>query len=205
MGRAEGRRHASAAVPGGDERTKTGETDDTMILGTTSCTWTVQFFARWVALRDAERDGGRLFPRLDLAGLDKIFREARSQLSLHKIVVTPHVAQHPGPSHDILHNLRIQRRGRWACAESCRRYEKSGRLLLQFAKIPAAVLHRAEQAQDSRRAQLISAIQTRLVSVLRTSTSNSGIKGALTSCRDTGGFPQDARPRERICVRAHCM
>lgn len=51
------------------ERTKTGETDDTIILGTRSRTWIVQVFGGWVALRDAENNGDQFFPNLDLAGL----------------------------------------------------------------------------------------------------------------------------------------
>ena len=56
--------------------------------------------------------------------------------------LAPHLIRHSGPSDDVLNKLASltagKKRGRWARDASVRRYEKSGRSLMQIARLPPA-------------------------------------------------------------------
>ena len=134
------------------EFTKTGQSDDTVILGTSDRRWIVTVFALWHA-KQVRAKADRVFPQLSLQSLEALFRKAHTQLCLNKLRVTPHVCRHSGPSHDVLNKIRsiseVQARGRWLSPKSCRRYEKSGRLLLQYARLDPRVARRAAIAETS--------------------------------------------------------
>ena len=66
-------------------------------------------------------------------------REAASALGAAALRVTPHCFRHGGASHDRAVRARtlpeIQRRGMWASPNSVRRYDKHGRIGLQWMQL----------------------------------------------------------------------
>ena len=117
------------------QRSKGKEYDDTVIIGDQP---SVQAGRRWVSqslalLAQKRKKHGKLFP-LTLPRYTILLRKASEHLGL-KLIITPHLARHGGPSSDYLQRFRdlveIKRRGRWKAQASVRRYEKSGRYLRQ--------------------------------------------------------------------------
>ena len=97
-----------------------------------------------VALRRRALRGGatRLFPQLSQARFLSLFKRAAEEAGLGQLQPTPHMLRHGGPSQDMLMQdiakVDVASRGRWACLQSCNRYEKRGRLVRQLAKLSAA-------------------------------------------------------------------
>ena len=134
------------------ERTKTGQSDDTVILGSPGREWVLTVLKLWHA-HQSSSGSEFVFPGLTLARYEKLFR-CHSKRLLHPIgFVTPHVVRHSAPSHDVFSGSRslaqVKRRGRWAHDNSVKRYEKSGRLLLQASRLPTDIARKARAAECS--------------------------------------------------------
>ena len=133
----------------GPKTTKTGERDDTVILGINKDRAFVAGLVEKLFVETKRRGGGPLFPNLTLAGYERALRAAGKGCG-YKFRVCPHMARHGGPSTDRLeevHTLEeIQKRGKWNCFGSVMRYEKHGRLLKVLGNLPAATIRRASDA-----------------------------------------------------------
>ena len=140
----------------GNLTTKTGQTDDTVMLGDLPG----RLWVRRVLERLADRD--ELFPALSLATYERHFREATRELGLTHLRITPHSIRHSGPSNDRLRQKRslasIKKRGRWGSDKSVTRYEKHARLLLQLMKTPAIIQSKAKKTTSSFPNDLLAAV-----------------------------------------------
>ena len=131
------------------KRTKTGQQDDTILMGTPGAGrgW-VPNLLNALRLR-ARRQGSRLF-HVDLPQLRALLHRHSHDLDLSQLNMTPHCLRHGGPSTDRLLNARslqdVQRRGRWLAMDSVRRYEKHGRLLRQLNRMNWSQLSAGDEA-----------------------------------------------------------
>ncbi|CAK0875914.1 unnamed protein product [Prorocentrum cordatum] len=136
------------------ETTKTGECDDTAVLNSPGRDWVGSVLEMWARRRSSSsRPEDLVFPNLSLAKYEALFRQYSRSVLGKTGHLTPHVARHSAPSHDVLTGARslsmVQKRGRWAHPKSVKRYEKSGRLLLQAARLPPELARRAAAAEAS--------------------------------------------------------
>ena len=126
--------------------TKTGQTDDTIMIGVPNRSWVMSV----VQSLHSKRITGPLFPRFSLAKYELYFRKAVKCLGLTALGLTPHVVRHSGPSADLLMRVRtldvVKKRGRWACDKSAARYGKEARLLQRAARLSASRQLRARKA-----------------------------------------------------------
>eukprot|EP00438_Fugacium_kawagutii_P020949 Skav211840 [mRNA] locus=scaffold305:781368:784860:+ [translate_table: standard] len=111
------------------ETTKTGKTDDSLILGDKAHNRKLADVMRlWMANTD-----DCLFPNLSLSQYEAWFKQACNELQYKSTCIMPHVVRHAGASNDHYHGRRnlveIQKRGRWMAKSSVARYEKSALLL----------------------------------------------------------------------------
>ena len=143
--------YAVIVCPSTEHRTtKTRTQDDTVVVGNQNPDR--QFVAKVVgALKTrARRPGTPLTPLDHQAYADFLFVLAKDT-GLGQLKLTPHSWRHGGPSTDYLAKAAsltdIQRRGRWQCAASVRRYEKQGKLLRQVALMSPDQLSAARSAQ----------------------------------------------------------
>ncbi len=114
------------------QRTKTGQTDDTVMIGDIPSTvWVSECFALYIANITDE-----LFPNTTLNKYERLMTLALKDLQYAAGTMTPHTLRHAGPSNDLFHERRdltaFQKRGRWKTKESVRRYEKSGLLVKRW-------------------------------------------------------------------------
>ena len=134
----------------GTRVTKTGEQDDTLLLGAAGRNYINGVVS---LLHKHTRPKQYLFGNLTLSRYEGLVRQACASLSYQTLKVTPHSFRHTGPSEDrlaeALSSFDIQSRGRWACAASVRRYEKHARLLRQLHKLSPAQLAHADKAHRS--------------------------------------------------------
>ncbi|CAK0861131.1 unnamed protein product, partial [Prorocentrum cordatum] len=120
--------------------TKAGEYDDTVTFGGIG---SAGISRRWVAklLRDLKATTPPTRPLFPFSHreFEVAFREAADAAGLQRLRLCPHSLRHGGASTDFALKHRslaeVQRRGRWKCAASVRRYEKAGRLTRQLAKL----------------------------------------------------------------------
>ena len=160
------RRHVTPPIQRGTSRTshwavtffpsdefrtsKTRQQDDTVLVGNVGST------RQWLGdivkalYHRARRPDQRLFP-ISLNTAERLMKEAAVAQGLVALGHLPHMLRHGGPSQDMLaqdiSKVDVASRGRWACLQSCNRYEKRGRLVRQLAKLSAAHLSRARVAQ----------------------------------------------------------
>lgn len=106
--------------------------DDAVLVGDRRNPWVADVLAQVIRIRGH----GKLFAHLSLAAYEGLVRKAAAEIEIALLYVSPHVVRHAGPSRDRLDRARsvaeIQRRGRWRCAHSMRRYEKEGKSLRQW-------------------------------------------------------------------------
>lgn len=131
------------------ETTKTGKTDDSLVLGDRSHNAQVgEVMKLW--LKQTEHF---LFPRLNLSQYESWFKKACDTLQYKCQCVLPHTVRHSGASNDKYHNRRslteIQKRGRWAAKSSVTRYEKAALLLSAWKQAPDA-RHKVIEARSQR-------------------------------------------------------
>ena len=117
--------------------TKTLQQDDTLIIADTSKerAWLTAVIRALV--HRATSDCSRLL-QLDPQAVARLMKISAHRLGLEPLALTPHSWRHGGASVDALAGVditTIQRRGRWQCISSVRRYEKHGKLLRQIHKL----------------------------------------------------------------------
>ena len=130
--------------------TKTMQQDDTLIVAETSKerAWLTAVIRALV--HRATSDGSRLL-QLDPQAVARLMKISANQLGLKPLALTPHSWRHGGASVDALAGVditTIQRRGRWQCISSVRRYEKHGKLLRQIHKLAPHHLQWASSAES---------------------------------------------------------
>ena len=122
------------------KRTKTGQQDDTILMGTPGAGrgWVPNLLNALRLRARRRRQGSRLF-RVDLAQLRALLHKHSHSVDLAQLNMTPHCLRHGGPRTDRLLNARslqdVQRRGRWLAMDSVRRHEKHGRFLCQLNRM----------------------------------------------------------------------
>ena len=112
--------------------TKTGMYDDSVLIADLGKPWLEKVMAALTDRARAKAGKGNcrslLFPRLDLASYERIFREARFHLDL-RVPFSPHVVRHSAASNDRFHGRRslqeVKKRGHWQADRSVARYEAS--------------------------------------------------------------------------------
>jgi hypothetical protein len=91
----------------------------------------------------------------------KVFATPQQKLGCTAFGVTPRVLRHSGPSNDILNNnitiAGVMARGRWSLGKNVRRYQKSGRLLLQAQRLNSILCAKVAAANRSFANQLVRA------------------------------------------------
>ena len=137
-GRRYGRFHALVIAPqDSGETTKTGQVDDSIIIGDDNHYQWLNSLLPLILHGKAKQD--RLFPQLTLAEYESWLVSVCRERGYGLGYITPHVMRHSGPSNDRFHqrlNLaQIQKRGRWSCKQSVVRYEKEALLLAAWDKV----------------------------------------------------------------------
>eukprot|EP00438_Fugacium_kawagutii_P008464 Skav230206 [mRNA] locus=scaffold2443:266117:270539:+ [translate_table: standard] len=112
--------------------TKTGKTDDSVLLGDLQHhAWLRDVLKFWMSRRK-----GPLFPNLTLNSYERWMRSANQQLGYSVECLKPHVIRHSAASNDRYHERRslqdVGKRGRWEAKASVSRYEKHALLLTQW-------------------------------------------------------------------------
>ena len=140
--------------------TKGGGQDDTVVIDSTCPTFITQVLRQ---LRRICPPGERIFDELTLTGYEHAVASAADDLGLSAFRVVPHTFRHTGPSNDFLQKRRsllaVQKRGRWKHLRGVTRYEKAGRVLRQWAKLPLARQDRARKAAARFPATLLRALR----------------------------------------------
>ena len=137
-GRKYDRYHALIIAPqASGETTKTGQVDDSVMLGNDNhYNWINDLLP--LVLR-GKQGQDRLFPQLSLAEYESWLASACQERGYGKGSITPHVMRHSGPSNDRFHGrldlAQIQKRGRWACKKGVLRYEKEALLLAAWDQV----------------------------------------------------------------------
>ncbi|CAK0888070.1 unnamed protein product, partial [Prorocentrum cordatum] len=98
------------------ETTKTGECDDTVVLNSPGRDWVGSVLEMWARRRSSSsRPEDLVFPNLSLAKYEALFRQYSRSVLGKTGHLTPHVARHSAPSHDVLTGARslsmVQKRG----------------------------------------------------------------------------------------------
>ena len=92
----------------------------------------------------AGRRGSEPLFRFSMARWRREIKKAGGALGAADLDLSLHALRHSGPSNDIATRCRtlaqVQKRGRWKCASTLQRYEKSGRLQVQLKKLPRATI-----------------------------------------------------------------
>ena len=119
------------------ETTKTGQTDDSVVLGDNDqYAWIGELMP--LLIKDKQADD-LLFPHTRLSDYEAWMRAACKQRGYAISFVTPHVLRHSGPSNNKYHKrsdlIHIQKRGRWQSKKSVMRYEKEAVLLGAWATV----------------------------------------------------------------------
>ena len=111
---------------------KVGEFDDAVVWDHSVLQWLTPFF------RDMTRREDACIWDFTYAQLVREFARTTAELGIRDLV--PYSLRHSGASHDALVKVRpllaIQKRGRWRCYKSVARYEKAGRVTVEFNKLP---------------------------------------------------------------------
>ena len=119
--------------------TKTGTYDDVVLADSKHRTFATQILRHISKM--AKQTDNLIFPELNLATYEQLFRDFSKVHHLKAAIFTPHVIRHSGPSFDVMHQHRdfatVQFRGRWASFISVSRYKKPVRLLLHASQLPA--------------------------------------------------------------------
>ena len=117
------------------QTTKTGESDDSILLGDKAHDrWVKEclrcFFELWSM---------NFFPDISLPSYESFCRQACEKLGYKCACVMPHIIRHSSASNDVYHGRRtlaeVQKRGRWAAKKSVSRYEKHAFLLAQWRQV----------------------------------------------------------------------
>ena len=122
---------------------KTRIFDDSISLDTPGREIVAHALAQLVSQRRAAGSNALLFD-FTHQQLGAWFAAALDWLGLRPWQFTLYACRHGGASEDFGRSLRpldaIQRRGRWACLQSVRRYQQHGRLHVVYARTPAPII-----------------------------------------------------------------
>ena len=144
-----------------NERTKTGQTDDSLLVADVAHAWLKDALALIYDKKAANTTP--IFPKWSLAQYDQAVASSVKALGLQKLGICPHVWRHSGASNDRQLRRRtlagVQKRGRWASAKSTARYEKEAMVLQQLKKMT--------QEQQATAKKISSSFGLRLVKALR--------------------------------------
>ena len=117
---------------------KTGACDSTVPLDLGRHAWIVRCLEFYLDHLDRAGDI-KLFGYTYAQFMD-LLKEAADSLSLGHLNITAHSFRHGGASHDRALNTRslleVQQRGQWRSTSSVLRYDKHGRLALEWQRIP---------------------------------------------------------------------
>lgn len=95
--------------------------------------------------------GDRLWP-FTMSQLSNEFRASVKACGLEQLRPTLYALRHGGASEDFLRRRRpldeIQRRGRWRCAASVRRYTKEAKMLSELHKVSPSILRYGEFIEE---------------------------------------------------------
>jgi hypothetical protein len=142
--------------------TKTGQTDDSVLVGDVAHEWLHDVLQLQVRGKTKNQ---KLFPNLNLRSYEGHLARVSKTMQL-PVYVSPHVVRHSGASNDRFHKrrslLQIQKRGRWASTKSMLRYEKEALLLAAWDHFE---LNRQKQLVAKARA-----FPQRLLKMMRSST-----------------------------------
>ena len=141
------------------QTTKTGKTDDSIVLGDKARNKQVNEVMRlWLLVC-----GDKLFPNLSLAQYETWCKKTCNTLRYKSNCIMPHVVRHAGASNDRYHNRRslqeIQKRGRWAAKSSVARYEKAALLLSAWKQADSARFKAIESRSQQFMKQLLSELR----------------------------------------------
>ena len=146
--------------------TKTGKYDDSVLVGDLGKPWLDRVLAALVAKarsRKSELKTSRslLFPRLDLAMYERLFRDARGALAL-QLPICPHIVRHSAASNDRFHHRRslaeVKKRGHWQADASVARYEKAALVLASLERLTAKQKKLAREAAAAFPKRLVKAL-----------------------------------------------
>ena len=146
-----------------DAVTKTGLTDDTVIVGEINKdrSWLNDLVKElyWIT---SPRE-----PVFTIAyrRFAELIASASSAAGLDSLALTPHTLRHGGASTDALADIdleKIQRRGRWMTNASTRRYEKKGRIMKQVSKLSDEQLTMSDESLSFLRKQLPQLLRRRI-------------------------------------------
>jgi hypothetical protein len=133
-----------------EKTTKTGNFDDSLLLGTVNPnrSWAASLAAQ--LKRNAEQAQRlSLFPNLNLHRYERCIREAGKRTGLGKLQLSPHLFRHGGPSVDIFEGRitldGVAKRGQWAGTLGVKRYEKHARLLKVLNSMSVSQREKAEK------------------------------------------------------------
>lgn len=161
---------------------KTGDFDNTVLLDLDRHKWLGRLL---VIRREICGKSGRVFP-MELDQLRQSFLRGAAAAGVIGLSPTLYGLRHGGASHDRAANerdlLAVQGRGHWRSTGTLRRYEKSGRLLIELDRLPSAVLLRLQRLEK----QGPDSFERRCARFLRStaaSGSSSTSSPALVGCR----------------------
>ena len=136
------------------ERTKTGTTDDSLMVGDVADRSWMSAVMSFLF----EQPEHQLFGHVNLSQYEKALRAASKKLGYTGDVLQPHILRHSGASNDRSHERRslphIQKRGRWAAKKSVLRYEKAALMQRQWKFAPKERLQQIQSAPKRLRSQL---------------------------------------------------
>lgn len=117
------------------QMTKTGKTDDSILLGDQSHNkWLKECLRLWMNQVTSE-----VFPDITLASFENFRKTTSRQLEYQTVCLLPHVIRHSAASNSFYRKRRqlpeIMKRGRWAAKASVARYEKAALLLRQWKQV----------------------------------------------------------------------
>ena len=154
------------------QTTKTGKSDDSILLGDHSQNrWIRECLRLW-----SQTKTDRLFPDITLNAYERWCQQSCDTLQYKSRCVMPHVVRHAAASNDRYHQrrtlLEIQKRGRWQAKASVSRYEKHALLLSSWRQ----AADRRRKTIETRSQKFIEVSQTtvRLTAKIRTSQSMNG-------------------------------
>ena len=144
-----------------DERSKTGHTDDSLLVGDRAHGWLRSLLEQ--LYQPQLGDNARLFPTLTLASYERAVQKAAHQRQLGHMRICPHVFRHSAASNDRFLGRRslaeVQKRGQWASTSSVRRYEKAALLLQALKKMSPTQQQRAKSVAKLFPARLLQAFR----------------------------------------------
>ena len=142
-------------------KTKTGQQDDTVMVGVKGRRWIASVAAE---LQRITKSASYVFP-FDLRTYERKFELVKKKAGLGSLKGSPHTLRHTGPSQDSfaysMPLAEIKKRGRWSSDKSVGRYERHAKLLRVSASIPMHVQNRLATAGNLLATKLLAKLRSR--------------------------------------------